>query len=311
MTVSSVASKFKSSSLVSWKSTGKLQQTLACCIERNGVALHSGKVSTVKIWPHSAGGGRWFDFRSNLIPASIDFVEQSPLCTTLLKDGLRIRTVEHLLSALEATGIDNCRIEIDNVDGGDTDVEVPIFDGSAREWVKAIEQAGLVVAKDAHGNDTQKMAPYLNRPVHFWRSDAFVVAFPSPKVHITVGIDFPQVPSIGCQWFSSSLSDDSIYERQIASARTFCIYEEVEKMKNAGLIKGGSLENALVCSISRGWVNPPLRFEEEPARHKALDLIGDLSLFARSGSQGLPVAHIVAYKSGHALHADFARQLST
>lgn len=108
-----------------WK-TGKLQQTLACCIERSGIGLHSGKVSTVKIWPHFAGEGRWFDFRSNMIPASIDFVEKSPLCTTLLKDGLRIRTVEHLLSALEATGVDNCRIEIDNLDGEDKDVEVSL-----------------------------------------------------------------------------------------------------------------------------------------------------------------------------------------
>ncbi|XP_031388171.1 probable UDP-3-O-acyl-N-acetylglucosamine deacetylase 2, mitochondrial isoform X2 [Punica granatum] len=225
--MASIASKFRSSALISWKSTGKLQQTLAGCIERTGVALHSGKVSTVKIWPHFAGEGRWFDFRSNLIPASIDFVEQSPLCTTLLKDGLRIRTVEHLLSALEASGVDNCRIEIDNLDGEDKDVEVPIFDGSAREWVEAIEKVGLEIAKDSRGNDCEKIAPYLNEPVHFWHIDSFVVAFPSPKVHVTFGIDFPQVPAVGCQWFSSSLSDDSVYKRQIAPARTFCIYEEV------------------------------------------------------------------------------------
>ncbi|KAK4765110.1 hypothetical protein SAY86_026200 [Trapa natans] len=287
----------KSASPISWRSTGKLQRTLACCIERSGVGLHSGKVSRVRIWPHLAGEGRWFDLHSNRIPASIDFVEKSPLCTTLLKNGLRIRTIEHLLSALEANGVDNCRIQIENLDGEEEDVEVPILDGSAMEWVKAIEEVGLEVAKDTHGNDYKKVAPYLNEPVHLSRNDSSMIAFPSSNIRISVGIDFPQVPVIGCQWFSSSLGDDSVYNKQIAPARTFCIYEEVEKMQKAGLIKGGSYNNALVGSRSRGWMNPPLRFEEEPARHKALDLIGDLSLFARSGSQGLPVAHIVAYKT--------------
>lgn len=81
-------------------------------------------------------------------------------------------------------------------------------------------------------------------------------------------------------------------------------------MRNAGLIKGGSAENAIVCSAVKGWLNPPLRFHDEPCRHKVLDLIGDLSLLAQNGNQGLPVAHIVAYKGGHALHADLVRLLS-
>lgn len=80
-------------------------------------------------------------------------------------------------------------------------------------------------------------------------------------------------------------------------------------MCSAGLIKGGSLDNAIVCSASEGWLNPPLRFPDEPCRHKLLDFVGDLSLFARNGSQGLPVAHMVAFKGGHALHVDFARRL--
>lgn len=300
---------FKSSSRFSWKSTGKLQQTLAGSIEKTGVGLHSGKVSTVKIRPHLAGGGRFFELQSRFVPASIDHVEESPLCTTLSKDGYRVRTVEHLLSALEATGVDNCRIEVVGLDAGDRDVEVPILDGSAGEWVEAIEGVGLKVAKDASGNSLEKMAPYLDEPVHVWRNDSFVVAFPSSQVHISCGINFPHVPSIGCQWFSASIEYDSFYKREIAPSRTFCVYEEVEKMRSSGLIKGGSLENALVCSADKGWLNPPLRFNEEPCRHKALDLIGDLSLFARFGSQGLPVGHIVAYKSGHALHAGFLRCL--
>lgn len=104
--------------------TGRLQQTLAGCIERTGKSLHCGKVSTVKLWPELAGKGRYFDFRSTEIPASIEFAEESPLCTTLCKDGVKIRTVEHLLSALEAMEVDNCRIEIENSGSEDCDLEV-------------------------------------------------------------------------------------------------------------------------------------------------------------------------------------------
>ncbi|KAJ0038777.1 hypothetical protein Pint_22399 [Pistacia integerrima] len=318
MTVFGTFNALKSSNLISWKSTGRLQQTMAGCIERSGKTLHSGEVSRLKILPGFAGEGRYFEFQSKLVPASIDFAKVSPLCTTLCKDGVKVRTVEHLLSALEAKGVDNCKIEIENLDCDSQEVEVPIFDGSARAWVEAIEQVGLKEALDQHGNNGEKVAAYLNKPVHVWRNDSFIAAFPSTKVHITCGIDFPRVPAIGCQWFSSAPLDDSFYAMQIASSRTFCIYEEVESMRAAGLIKGGSLENALVCSSSEGWLNPPLRFPDEPCRHKVLDLVGDLSLFARNGSQGLPMAHIVAFKAsvfafpigGHALHADFARCLS-
>ncbi|KAK7848300.1 putative udp-3-o-acyl-n-acetylglucosamine deacetylase 5 [Quercus suber] len=177
-----LAAVFKSSKLISWKSTGRLQQTVAGCIERTGNTLHSGEISTVKLWPELAGKGRYFDFRSNLIPASVDFAEESPLCTTLHKDGFRIRTVEHLLSALEAAGVDNCRIEMQNSD---------------------------------------------------------------PKVCEV------EVHAIGCQWFSSAPLDNYFYSEQIASSRTFCVYEQVEQMRNSGLIKGGSLDNAIVCRYMR------------------------------------------------------------
>ncbi|KAF5450320.1 hypothetical protein F2P56_030683 [Juglans regia] len=252
MTMAAAFNAFKSSNLVSWKQTGRLQQTLAGCIERAGKTLHSGEVSTIKIWPDLAGQGRYFDFRSNSILASIDFAEESPLCTTLCKNGFRIRTIEHLLSALEATGVDNCRIEIQNSDPEDGNVEVPIFDGSANEWVKAIKEVGLKVATDHFGNSREKMAPYVIEPVHVWRNDSFIAAFPSEKVHITYGINFSEVHGIGCQWFSSTSLDEYFYSEQIASSRTFCIYEEVEQMRNAGLIKGGSLENAIVFSTKVG-----------------------------------------------------------
>lgn len=107
--------------------TGKLQKTVAKCIERSGIGLHSGKVSTVRLWPELAGEGRYFDFKSNIIRASIDYAKETLLCTTLCKDGYSIRTTEHLLSALEATGVDNCRIEIESSDCDDPSAEVSVF----------------------------------------------------------------------------------------------------------------------------------------------------------------------------------------
>lgn len=301
----------KTSAIVSWKSTGMLQKTIGKCIEKCGIGLHSGKSMAVKIWPELAGKGRCFDVGSSTIQACIDFVQQeSPLCTTLSKDGVSVRTVEHLLSALEATGVDNCRIQITSGDPDYQIVEVPILDGSAREWVEAIDEAGLEDATDEKGNSHEKMAPSINEPVHIRKNDAFVAAFPAPEIHITYGINFPKVPLIGCQWFFSSPFNRSLYASDIAFSRTFCVYEEVEQMREMGLIKGGSLENAIVCSASKGWLNSSLHFDDEPCRHKVLDIIGDLSLFARPGSQGLPIAHIIAYKAGHALHAELVRYLA-
>ncbi|KAL1828990.1 hypothetical protein ACET3Z_007402 [Daucus carota] len=311
MPLSGAVNAIKSSRLLSWKPIGKLQQTIANSIQLSGITLHSGKITTVKIYPELAQKGRYFYFNSRIIPASIQHVNSSPLCTTLCKSNHTIRTVEHLLSALEATGVDNCRIEIIDPSSQDNlSTEVPIFDGSAREWVDAIERVGLKVAEDSSGSSCEKLAPFLNEPVHVRKNDSFIAAFPLPKGCLTYGINFPQVPAIGCQWFSTASLDDPWYTREIAPSRTFCIFEEVQTMRNAGLIKGGSAENALVCSADKGWLNPPLRFHDEPCRHKVLDLIGDLSLLAQNGNQGLPVAHIVAYKGGHALHADLVRLLS-
>ncbi|GJY31604.1 probable UDP-3-O-acyl-N-acetylglucosamine deacetylase 2, mitochondrial isoform X2 [Tanacetum coccineum] len=105
----------KSTALISWKSTGKQQHTVSNCIEKTGIALHSGKNTTVRLWPELAGKGRFFHFGASFIPASIEYAKEvSPLCTTLSRDGWSVRTVEHLLSALEGTGVDNCRIEIIN-----------------------------------------------------------------------------------------------------------------------------------------------------------------------------------------------------
>ncbi|MCO5596384.1 hypothetical protein L7F22_050445 [Adiantum nelumboides] len=117
------------------------------------------------------------------------------------------------------------------------------------------------------------------------------------------------VSAIGTQWFSVRLDRSLTYEQEVAPARTFCIAEQIPGMQAAGLIKGGSVDNAIICRMNDGWLNPPLRFSDEPCRHKLLDLIGDVALCAENGNSGLPNAHIVAFKAGHLLHTRFSLAL--
>ena len=138
-------------------------------------------------------------------------------------------------------------------------------------------------------------------PVWIQQDEIFVAALPSPVLRFTYGIDFDVAP-IGNQWHSwQPRKDDFI--TQVAPARTFGLAHQIEQLRSAGLIKGGSLENALVCDAQQ-WLNPPLRFPNEPSRHKLLDLIGDLSLLGK-----FPQAHFLAYKASHQLHIQLAQRL--
>lgn len=269
------------------------QQTLAAAFTRSGVGLHSGVTAQVRVCPAPVGSGRYF-VRTDLpdapiVPAHIDFLAQTTLSTELAAGAARVRTVEHLLAALAAMGIDNARIEIDAA-------EVPLLDGSAQEWAAAIAQSGCV----CQGGD--RLVLQLSEPVSVHQGDAFVAAIPAPKLRWSYGIEF-ELAAIGNQWFSWSPEQES-FEQAIAPARTFGLAHQIEQLQQAGLIKGGSLENALVCSES-GWLNPPLRFSNEPVRHKLLDLVGDLSLLG-----AFPVAHVLAYKASHQLHTQLTRLLA-
>ncbi|KAJ3701043.1 hypothetical protein LUZ61_004748 [Rhynchospora tenuis] len=289
---------------IAWIPTGKPQRTLAKEASVSGIGLHSGASSRVRLLPAMAGEGRYFiagDSKTR-VQATVRNCVDSVLSTALKNAGAQVRTVEHLLSALEALGVDNCWIEID---GGN---EIPLLDGSSKGWVELIKSNGLCIATDDEGLERERLVPKLLEPVHLHRDDSFIVAVPSSETCISYGIDFPKVPAIGSQWFSFTMKEDK-YTNEIAPSRTFCIFEEVQKLLNAGLIKGGSSENAIVCSIKDGWLNPPLRFHDEPCRHKILDMIGDFSLLAESGNQGLPIAHILAYKAGHSLHTAFVHRL--
>lgn len=268
------------------------QHTLAAAFERSGVGLHSGCTTQVRVLPAGIGEGRYF-VRVDLphapqIPAWVEQVDQTVLSTELVAGDATVRTVEHLLAALSGMGIDNARIEIDGP-------EVPLLDGSAQNWVEAILAAGI--APQA----AERPIHHLSQPIWLQAGDAFVAALPATELRFTYGIDF-ELSAIGNQWYSWSPSRES-FETAIASARTFGFAAQIEQLRKSGLIKGGSLENALVCGES-GWINPPLRFSNEPVRHKLLDLVGDLSLLG-----SFPCAHILAYKASHQLHTQLAQQL--
>jgi UDP-3-O-[3-hydroxymyristoyl] N-acetylglucosamine deacetylase len=261
---------------------------------RSGVGLHTGEVTQVRILPAEVGRGRYF-VRVDLpgqpeIPAHSDAVRDTMLSTELVNGDAKIRTVEHLLAALAGIGVDDARIEVDNT-------EVPLLDGSAKEWLLAIAASNPVSC------DREQPAPVLTEPIWVRHGDAFVAALPSPELRFTYGIEF-ELSAIGNQWYSWLPARES-FEAAIGSARTFGLAHQVEQLRANGLIKGGSLDNALVCG-NDGWLNPPLRFADEPVRHKLLDLIGDLSLLGT-----FPTAHFLAYKASHQLHTQLVRQLLT
>jgi UDP-3-O-[3-hydroxymyristoyl] N-acetylglucosamine deacetylase len=264
------------------------QQTIAIPFSLSGVGLHSGAEATVTVSPAQPNAGRYFVYQGNVIPAKLETVGETMLSTQLQTGSASVRTVEHLLAALWGMGIDNVQIEIDNP-------EIPILDGSARPWVEAIASVGIAVQPGL------RQMRDLNQVVSVQQGDAFVVAVPSDVLRFTYGIEFPTM-AIGTQWFSWMPSLGN-FASEVAPARTFTMARQVEQLQAMGLIKGGSLDNAIVCD-DRGWLNPPLRFNDEPCRHKLLDLIGDLSLL-----EWLPKAHILAFKASHALHSQFARAL--
>ena len=270
----------------------QMNTTLKQTFERSGIGLHSGIATTVKVTPAAPGEGRYF-IRVDLpdkpkIPATIEAVSQTTLSTELAVGEAKVRTVEHLLAALSASGVRDACIEIDGA-------EVPLLDGSAKMWVEAIQEAGMVT------NEPQLSEINIMSPITIYEGDSFVAAIPAPQTRFSYGIDFPY-RAIANQWHSWHPHTED-FTTEIAPARTFGFAEQIAQLQQAGLIKGGNLDNALVCS-HEGWLNPPLRFTNEPARHKLLDLVGDLSLLGV-----FPQAHFIAYKASHKLHIALARKI--
>ncbi|MCF8134730.1 MAG: UDP-3-O-acyl-N-acetylglucosamine deacetylase [Synechococcus lacustris] len=259
-------------------------------VERSGIGLHSGANCTLRLQPGAAPGLRvgWLDRPND--PAQLlnpSLVQDTRLCTSLRLGDRHLATVEHLLAALAGTGITQAEIWLDAE-------EVPLLDGSALPWVEAIAEALPIDL------GPRPPLPGLAEPITLQQGQGFVAALPSAELLLSAAIEFPQ-PAIGKQLFSIVLTPAAFVE-QIAPARTFGFRDQVEMLLKAGLIKGGALDNALVCD-GENWLNPPLRFVDEPVRHKLLDLIGDLALV------GLPQAQVMAYRGSHALHTQLAAAL--
>lgn len=276
--------------MTTWPNDYSQAWTLAAAVELSGVGLHSGLINRVRLQASERSGYHvaWLDQPE--LPAQRLHPSQvcdTRLCTALQLGERRLATVEHLLAALAGCGISQAEILVEGE-------EIPLLDGSALPWVEAIGAAGL-----------QPMGPrqavQLPADGLIERSGtSFAAALPADRLSVAVAIEFPQA-AIGRQLFSLDLNPET-FVREIAPARTFGFREQVEQLLAAGLIRGGALDNALVCD-GASWLNPPLRFEQEPVRHKLLDLLGDLALV------GLPQAQVFAYRGSHGLHTALALSL--
>ena len=268
------------------------QTTISKAIETKGVGLHTGVKVNLRLRPAPENTGYIFvrtDLDDFEIPASVEYVSHCSYATTLMRRGVVLSTCEHLLSALRGSGVDNCFIDLDNI-------EIPILDGSSEDWVELISAAGL---KEL---DAPRRTLRVLKRVDFEEDGRKMSVEPSERFEIECVIDFPH-PFIKRQSFNFVLENGS-FGRQIASARTFGFEHEIEMLRKANLALGGSLDNAIVLTRDGMLNETPLRFDDEFVRHKILDIIGDVALI------GMPLqGKITAEKSGHAVHAALMSKL--
>ena len=264
------------------------QTTVASDVCLAGVGLFSGTASRVAIRPAAPDTGVVFLAGGVRIAAAAGNVADTSRCTLLASAGVAVSTVEHLLSALAGLGVDNALIEVDGE-------EIPILDGSAAPWAEAVAEAG-VVPQQAPARELA-----LRAPVVCADRDAWLVASPSPSLSMTCVAAYDHA-LLGT---TAAVFDGSpkCYRSGVAPARTYGLEEEVRPLAEAGVFRGGSLENALVVYQDR--FSSPLRLPEEWTRHKLLDLIGDLSL-----AGGRLSASITAIRSGHRANTRFAAMLA-
>jgi len=263
----------------------RFETTLQRPVETSGVGLHHGVAVHIRILPAPVSTGIVFlrtDLDNFPIPASWRHVARVSYATSLMRQGVLISTTEHLLSVLYSMGIDNAYIEIDNL-------EVPILDGSGLPFVKLIQEAGI--------RQYRRKRRYLciRRPISVEDKGKRISIIPAEGFRLTCDTDYPE--PVGRQSLELEVTPER-YASQIAFARTFGWETDLNQMRNMGLIRGASLENA-VCFTPTGTLNPEgLRAPDECCRHKALDLIGDLALLGRP-----LLGHVIAERAGHAMHA--------
>ena len=263
----------------------RFETTIQRPVEAAGIGLHSGVPVSIRILPAPVSTGIVFvrtDLENFQIPASWRHVARVSYATSLMRQGVLISTTEHLLSVFYSMGIDNVYVEIDNL-------EVPILDGSGQPFVRLIQEAGI--------RQYRRKRRYLRirRPISVEDKGKRISILPADSFRLTCDTDYPS--PVGRQSLEMEVTPEN-YASGIAFARTFGWESDLEQMRNMGLIRGASLENA-VCFTSTGVLNPNgLRADDECCRHKALDLIGDLALLGRP-----LLGHVIAERAGHAMHA--------
>ncbi|NDD57783.1 MAG: UDP-3-O-[3-hydroxymyristoyl] N-acetylglucosamine deacetylase [Chlamydiae bacterium] len=267
--------------------------TLKQKVSLSGVGLFTGQPVIIELVPAKMGTGIIFE-RTDLpgsprLLANLTNVISTPRCTILGSSQLSVQTVEHLLSALAVNGINHVVIRLNGP-------EVPIFDGSAAEFVNAIEEAGIEPL-------LEKVPVFeLKKPIYYSHGDIHMVGLPCDSYKVSYTLNYPGSLLMESQFFSLSINSSS-FKNEIASSRTFSVYEEILPFIEKGLLKGGSLENAVLIKNDKVMNPDGLRFPNEMVRHKILDLIGDLSLI------GVPFkAHIIAIRSGHHANNVFAKE---
>jgi UDP-3-O-[3-hydroxymyristoyl] N-acetylglucosamine deacetylase len=269
----------------------RFETTIQRPVEASGVGLHSGVPVSIRIQPAPVSTGIVFvrtDLDNFQIPASWRHVARVSYATSLMRQGVLISTTEHLLSVFYSMGIDNAYIEIDNL-------EVPILDGSGEPFVRLLRDAGI--------RHYRRKRRYLSirRPISVEDKGKRISIVPADSFRLTCDTAYPD--PVGRQSLEMEVTPEN-YAREIAFARTFGWEADLQQMRNMGLIRGASLENA-VCFTAEGALNPEgLRAPDECCRHKALDLIGDLALLGRP-----LLGHVIAERAGHAMHAALVKSI--
>jgi UDP-3-O-[3-hydroxymyristoyl] N-acetylglucosamine deacetylase/3-hydroxyacyl-[acyl-carrier-protein] dehydratase len=268
------------------------QHTLKNPASYSGIGLHSGNKVSLTLLPAPPNSGirfRRIDLEGRPeIEARAEFVTDTQRSTTLAKGSVKIHTVEHILAALAGAGVHNAIVELDAN-------EPPIADGSAREFARILREAGSTAQTDV-------LEPLrITAPIELTVGETHMAVFPYDGFKITCtssdrGGRFTQ-------FFSTEVTPQT-WDKELAHARTFCFYEEIEFLIRNGLIKGGSLENAIVIRDDAVLTNEPLRYPEEFVRHKILDIIGDLALVGRP-----LLGHVVAVRPSHKANTDLARAI--
>jgi UDP-3-O-[3-hydroxymyristoyl] N-acetylglucosamine deacetylase/3-hydroxyacyl-[acyl-carrier-protein] dehydratase len=272
----------------------KQQQTFKKAVSFSGVGLHTGNAVTMTFKPAAVDTGIRFK-RMDLdeqpeVEALVANVVETTRGTTIGKGNMRVHTIEHVMAAFHAMGVDNAVVELDAN-------EPPVGDGSAQPYLKMIAEAGLV------DQDGKREVAQITEPIWFKQGDSTVVMLPAERLQVSCTISFP-VGGMDSQYFSLGVDRESFAE-EVAPSRTFCFFHEVEHLMKAGLIKGGSLENANIVRGESVLTQGGLRFRDEFVRHKILDIIGDIYLLGR------PVAaQIIAIRPGHTVNYELTKRLA-